>query len=147
MPQNTGKGWRGISESDLNRLQSRIRDSVTVVKGGVAKDPEKRAVGDSRQSSKVLKWVVYFPDWPFIPEFRFCERRWKFDLALPDRKIAIEINGGIFAYQPSHHSIKGILRDMEKLNEAQILGWKVLQFTPEQVKDGSARLTLERLLK
>ena len=35
--------------------------------------------------------------WP-EREFRFCERRWRFDFAWPSHKVAVEIDGGIFIH-------------------------------------------------
>ena len=67
-------------------------------------------------------------------EFRFHPvRRWKFDFAVPEFMVAIEIEGGIFAKtRLGHSSGKGIKQDMEKYNMAQLMGWKVLRYMPEQ---------------
>lgn len=68
-----------------------------------------------------------------VEEFKFHPvRRWRFDFCLPMYKIAIEINGGIFS-GGRHSRGAGQLNDFEKLNEAQLLGWRVFQFTPQQV--------------
>lgn len=80
-------------------------------------------------------------------EFRFHPtRRWRFDLAWPDKSIAVEIDGAIFV-QGRHTRGVGVERDMEKLNEAIVCGWRVLRFSTGMVKDGRALATLERLLK
>lgn len=75
--------------------------------------------------------------WPVpVAEHRFHEtRRWRFDLAWPDRKLAVEINGGVFV-QGRHARGAGLLGDYEKLNAAQIAGWTCLQTTPRGVTDG-----------
>jgi very-short-patch-repair endonuclease len=67
-----------------------------------------------------------------IPEFKFHDtRKWRFDFALVNEKIAIEIEGG--AYTNGRHTRgKGFIADMEKYNTATILGWKVLRYTPDQ---------------
>ena len=63
-------------------------------------------------------------------EFKFHPtRRWRFDYAIPTRKLAIEYNGGIFMRKSGHSNVKGQSRDQEKMNQAQILGWKVLQYS------------------
>lgn len=68
----------------------------------------------------------------FIPEYKFDPtRKWRFDFALPHKKIAIEVNGGVFT-QGRHTRGNGYINDMEKLNKAVELGWKVLQYTPQQ---------------
>lgn len=74
----------------------------------------------------------------FVREYRFHpKRRWLFDLALPELRIACEYNG-IMNLGPSHASVKGLLRDAEKFNEAQKLGWIVVIANAINVKDGSA---------
>ena len=72
------------------------------------------------------------------PEFRFHPRRkfradWKIG-----KTVLIEFEGGIFSRQPSHSSIKGILRDIEKGNEAVCLGYRIIRVTPATIKNGVA---------
>jgi len=78
-----------------------------------------------------------------VSEYRFHPvRRWKFDFAVPEFMVAIEIEGGIFAKtRLGHSSGKGIKQDMEKYNAAQLMGWKVLRYMPEQ--DGECMRDLE----
>lgn len=65
------------------------------------------------------------PEW--VKEYRFHKtRRWRFDFAIPEQKIAIEINGGIWNYG-RHNRASGYIKDLEKMNEAQLLGWRVFQ--------------------
>ena len=63
-------------------------------------------------------------------EHRFHpERMWRFDVAWPDRQVALEIHGGLFTF--GHHSRgKGFLDDREKIGTAVALGWKVLEVAP-----------------
>ncbi len=70
------------------------------------------------------------------PEFRFHpERRWLFDFAIPSKKIALEIEGGIWRKGGGAHSRpKGILRDIEKYNAATLLGWRVFRFPAHKIK-------------
>jgi very-short-patch-repair endonuclease len=75
-------------------------------------------------------------------EYRFAPpRRWRFDVAFPDRMLAVEIEGGVWS-GGRHTRPTGFLRDAEKYNRAAILGWRLLRFTPAQVLDGTARATL-----
>lgn len=62
-------------------------------------------------------------------EYRFCERKWRFDYAHPGLKIAVEIEGGIWI-NGRHIRGRGYKNDMEKYNRAQVLGWKVLRYEP-----------------
>lgn len=66
------------------------------------------------------------------PEFYFStERLYRLDYAIPEHKIGIEVNGGIWAKGNSGHSSgTGILRDYEKSNLAQALGWKIITILP-----------------
>lgn len=63
-------------------------------------------------------------------EYRFHpERRWRFDAAWPERKVAIEIHGGV--HRHGHHTRgTGFLDDREKMAEAQLLGWRVFECAP-----------------
>jgi hypothetical protein len=70
-----------------------------------------------------------------IPEYRFHKhRKWRFDWAIPELKIAIEVEGGAFT-NGRHTRGKGFIADMEKYNEAIILGWHVFRLTPQQFRE------------
>lgn len=60
-------------------------------------------------------------------------RRWRFDYAIPEIKLAIEYQGhaGFVgkAGSSGHSSIKGLTNDSEKMNSAIACGWRVLSFT------------------
>lgn len=75
---------------------------------------------------------------PLEREFRFHPtRRWRFDFALPARKIAIELNGGVWN-GGRHVRGRGYLRDREKINAAVVLGWRVFEL-------GTGQITQERI--
>jgi very-short-patch-repair endonuclease len=81
------------------------------------------------------------------PEVRFAPpRRWRFDYAFKPQMVAVEIEGGAFS-RGRHTRGAGFIADMEKYNTAVALGWKVLRFTPSQVKDGTALGFIENVLK
>lgn len=70
-------------------------------------------------------------------EYQFLEKRkFRFDYAVPSLKIAIEINGGQFVNGRHNRGGAGYEADLEKLNLAQLEGWKVLQFTYQQIAKG-----------
>jgi len=79
----------------------------------------------------------------FEPEFRFCERKWRFDFAHIGSKTAIEIEGGVFS-KGRHTRGVGFINDMEKYNKAVELGWVVLRYTPQQIDE---ILTYEQIKK
>ena len=64
-------------------------------------------------------------------------RKWRFDYAFPDLKIAIECDGGVFT-RGRHVRPQGYLKDMEKFNAAAEAGWVVLKFTPQQLMTAAA---------
>lgn len=66
-------------------------------------------------------------------EYKFYPtRRWRFDYAFVENKIAIEQEGGVWT-GGRHTRGTGFIKDMEKYNCATILGWKVLRYTPDQM--------------
>lgn len=78
-----------------------------------------------------------------VREFRFHpERKWRFDYAVPERKVALEVEGGVWT-GGRHTSSKGFLNDMEKYNTATVMGWKVVRTTPKDLYT-AATLTLMR---
>lgn len=70
-------------------------------------------------------------------EYRFHPtRKWRFDAAFPNAKVALEIEGGVWQYG-RHNRASGFLKDMEKYNEAAALGWRVIRTPWEWIEDGS----------
>jgi hypothetical protein len=85
-------------------------------------------------------------------------RRWRFDLALfhplgsplglKELQIAIEIEGGLFLKASGRHNRgAGMRADLEKYNEAVLLGWRILRVLPEWVANGKAFTLVERAVK
>jgi hypothetical protein len=79
-------------------------------------------------------------------EYTFAlPRRWRFDFAWPEKKIAVEVEGGQWV-QGRHQRGEGLERDAEKYNAAAALGWRVLRFTTDMVDDWrGARQTAQLL--
>lgn len=72
-------------------------------------------------------------------EFKFHPtRKWRFDYAWPDKKIALEIEGGIWTGGRHSRGGIGFLKDMEKYNAAGKLGWRIFRYTPTEFKEGVA---------
>ncbi len=64
-----------------------------------------------------------------VEEYRFHPSRlWRFDLAVPSRKIAFKYEG-IFRGNTRHVRNTGYSKDCEKYNHAALLGWRVYRFT------------------
>lgn len=78
-----------------------------------------------------------------VKEFKFHPtRRWRFDYALPEHKIAIEVEGGVWT-GGRHIRPQGFLGDIEKYNTATLMGWRVFRTTPDELVR-SATLNLLR---
>ena len=83
----------------------------------------------------------------FEREYRFHDtRRFRFDFALLEHKIAVEVDGGMWM-KGGHTSGVGASRDREKDELALRDGWTVYRCTPEMVKKGSAIDTIKILIK
>ena len=91
------------------------------------------------------EYLVWGGFGPVEHEFKFLpDRRFRFDWAFPDKKIAIEYDG---IQGSGHASINGVLRDSEKLNLANLAGWRVYRVNTKTVHDGTAFTILDQALK
>ena len=104
----------------------------------VAKAKKAQQVDDLHQ--RVLAQLVGFPD-PATELVFHPKRRWRLDYAWSTRMIAVEIHGGIHS-GGRHTRGKGFVEDRAKMNEAALLGWTVLEVTPEHIKSGQLRAWL-----
>ncbi len=74
----------------------------------------------------------------FEREYRFAPpRRWRFDFAWTEIRLALEIEGGTWV-TGRHNRPTGFAKDLEKYNTAAVMGWRLLRVTPAQVTDGTA---------
>lgn len=71
---------------------------------------------------------------------------WRFDMAWPDYKLAVEVEGGTFV-NGGHNRGKYYSDNCRKYNEATLMGWRVLRFTTDQVGSGYASATVARCLR
>lgn len=70
-----------------------------------------------------------------VREYKFLhDRRFRFDLAIPQAMIAIELEGGIFS-RGRHTRGKGYANDAKKYNLAVRHGWKLFRYTTADFKD------------
>ena len=70
----------------------------------------------------------------FAREYRFFPpRRWRWDFAWPDLKVAVEIEGGIYS-GGAHVRGADIEDDHEKRNAGTAQGWAVLYFGPKAIQ-------------
>lgn len=67
----------------------------------------------------------------------FNGRRWKFDFAYPEKKIAIEVEGGMWT-RGRHTRPLGFDADCEKYSIAATMEWIVIRVTEKMIRDGRA---------
>ena len=70
---------------------------------------------------------------------------WRFDFALLEPRIAIEVEGGVFT-GGRHTRGAGYSEDCKKYNMATLYGWRVLRFTTQQVRSGEALKIIEQAI-
>jgi very-short-patch-repair endonuclease len=76
----------------------------------------------------VALWKQYGLPIEPVREFRFAPpRRWRFDVAWPECKIAVELEGGQWI-KSRHRTGTGYGKDAAKYNAAVALGWRILRF-------------------
>ena len=81
------------------------------------------------------------------PEYKFCDtRRWRFDYCWIDKKIALEVEGGVWT-NGRHTRCSGFIKDMEKYNNAALLGYRIIKCTPTSLMDKENIKLIENILK
>jgi len=97
--------------------------------------------------------AIGFGGW--VREYKFHPtRKWRLDFAHPELMIAVEVEGITFYGKNKdgsmklgrHQTGKGMEADLEKYQEAMLLGWLVYRVSPAMVTKGVALQTLETLI-
>ena len=95
-----------------------------------------------------------------VKEFRFHPHRlWRFDYAWPELRLALEVEGGVFARKGAtkcdkcglvpagrHATGAGFLGDIEKYNAATRYGWRLVRVTPQMMRTGEALALVETVI-
>jgi len=90
-------------------------------------------------------WKMIIPEFASMeepkPEYVFYScRKWRFDWAWPDYKIAVEIEGNAWNVKGGGRHMQD--KDLEKYNAAAWLGWRIFRFSPAMlIKNPSKYLT------
>jgi len=76
------------------------------------------------------------------------ERGWRFDLAWPALRVAVEVEGGLYLPGGGRHNRgKGYENDCEKYSEASILGWVLVRVTYKMIRHGKALALIEKAVR
>lgn len=105
-----------------------LKKSKTKKKPVIKLKPKKKGK-NSLINAKVLKALI-LEDFKMdcILEYKFHDtRKWRIDIFIPDLKVAIELEGGVYTHG-RHTRPKGFLADIEKYNKISILGLKLLRY-------------------
>lgn len=123
-----------LSAIDASRLLGNNPKAKAVV------NKAKKAQQVDTLHQRVLAQLVGFPD-PTTELLFHPKRKWRFDYAWEEQKLALEVHGGIHS-GGRHTRGRGFVEDRAKMNEATLLGWTVLEVTPEHIKSGQLRAWL-----
>jgi very-short-patch-repair endonuclease len=84
---------------------------------------------------ETVKLVLANEGYEFKQEYEAIpNRRYKYDFALIKENILIEVQGSQWV-KGGHNTGKGLERDYEKCNLAQIHGWRVLQYGTSFIRE------------
>lgn len=87
----------------------------------------------------ILKEIQKGTGEKYVKEYRFdSKRKWRFDVAFPGVKLAVEIEGCVWGYG-RHNRAAGFLKDMEKYNKATEDCWGILRYTWDEVENGTMK--------
>lgn len=143
-----------MSKPTLADLSPRYRDQVRAELGQMPRPrtvslvrepaaPEPPAVPVSR-FEQLLRSVGLPPP---VREHRFhAVRRWRFDYAWPEQRVALEVEGGVWT-GGRHTRGAGFLGDVEKYNAAVLAGWRVVRVVPGKLCASATVGMLESLLQ
>lgn len=127
-PPKKGKGsYKAEQGSEIARQLGKYTQKETkAVKTG--KKPKIKR-GEAKQLSQMKWWLHAIYGDRVVTELRFDKkRRFRFDIAIPDAKIAVEYEG-LNSEKSGHTTLLGYTSDTEKYNLAAEQGWRMYRYT------------------
>ena len=73
-------------------------------------------------------------------------RKFRFDFCWPDNMLAVEIEGGVWT-GGRHTRGSGFVKDMEKYNLATCAGWRILRYTPQELRQSATYVMIKECLE
>ena len=123
-----GRGTKW-TENDLKRIGQTVPAHSRAVK------LPKQIPAGVQHIRNILTAAEEMGKFEFVAEYRFHDkRRFRFDFAIPDLKIAIEYEG-LNSEKSGHTTIGGYTSDCTKYNLAAIDGWRILRYTAVNYTD------------
>jgi hypothetical protein len=103
------------------------------VAGPIGKAPAAKRAPKAKASAAIQFFAANGVATP-TAEYKFApDRRWRFDFAWPEHKIALEVEGGVWT-NGRHTRGSGFVKDMQKYNRAAVLGWRVVRVVPSELR-------------
>lgn len=113
-------------------VKSKPSDPAAVLRRAAAKAKRDRLENElALQLKQRGVFALFERELEFHPD-----RKWRFDFACRDLKLAVEVEGGTWS-GGRHIRGAGFREDCIKYAEAALLGWMVLRGDSSMVKDGS----------
>lgn len=119
----------------LNCTAFEMRDSDMATDKETPGKPKKRAQKPVKQPKTDLFTTICKSDLKIevVKEYLFHPtRKWRFDYAIPEHMIALEVEGGVWT-GGRHTRPQGFLGDIEKYNAGTLLGWRIFRVTPDDL--------------
>ena len=112
-----------------------------------AKKPKKQSASSHLQA-KLVAAIKAAGLPPVQTELKFHPvRKWRMDVSFLDYQLSIEVQGGTYSHG-RHSRGPQMHNDYDKLNAAQLLGWRVLYFDTKHIKDIDTTVeTIRQMLK
>lgn len=123
------RSYEGYVAPEKKTNDSRFNTGELIVRFFPTKSREKNTIAHCLIEWTQVRCLKLYGEYYFHPE-----RKWRFDWCIPELKIAVEYNG-IMSEKSRHTTIGGYSGDMNKINAAQALGWRVIQLTPLNFSD------------
>jgi very-short-patch-repair endonuclease len=93
----------------------------------------------------IIARILVLDGYKFEREYKFCpDRKFRADFAIPGLKVLIEYEGAVYT-QGRHTRGAGYVKDCEKYNIAAMLGWHVLRYTANDLRNNRQFLILQDL--
>ena len=148
-----------LPEAMRRQAQAKL-DAVGTVRTHICEDDPPKAVKEKRTQRAPLIPKLSNPEErlalhmraesiEFVRQYRWCPgRAYRADFAVlwASPILLIEVQGGVFK-NGAHTRGPGYEYDRLRTNEAIILGYRLLEFTPKHVKNGQAIHAIKRALE